>query len=353
MKWNGSLRNAAVAGVLVLPLMLTACNPFAAKTSSQVDPPPADVELQMLADFEAAEQTSLSAGGQLSTVYLENEHGLLAPVALSLPEHENTTQFTRALEILVKDGVYAERIPSGFKGVLPAGTEVTAVTLQKEEQLAVVEFSKSFRDYEARDERKIMEAITWTLTESPDIQRVQLWVDGEKLNEMPVDGTPLDRALTRAVGINLEISSGTSLSLTSPVTVYFSAATPEGIQYYVPVTRFVNSGSDRVQSALHELIKGPIRGDGLERVVTDNTIVDHVDESQDGVVTVSISDDMFESGEKVPAQMLESVVLTVTENTAADQVRIWLNGEKNVVGLDNQNYSEPVSRPQSINEIPL
>ncbi|MNJ59760.1 Spore germination protein GerM [compost metagenome] len=78
-----------------------------------------------------------------------------------------------------------------------------------------------------------------------------------------------------------------------------------------------------------------------------------MDESQDGVVTVSISDDMFESGEKVPAQMLESVVLTVTENTAADQVRIWLNGEKNVVGLDNQNYSEPVSRPQSINEIPL
>ncbi|MNJ40206.1 hypothetical protein D3C77_350960 [compost metagenome] len=51
--------------------------------------------------------------------------------------------------------------------------------------------------------------------------------------------------------------------------------------------------------------------------------------------------------------MLQSLVLTVTENTQEDQVRIWLNGEKDVVGLDNQKYSEPVSRPVNINEIPL
>src|SRR5690606_41590128 len=117
-------------------------------------------------------------------------------------------------------------------------------------------------------------------------------------NEMPVDGTRLDRPLTRALGINLEISSGTSLSLSSPVTVYFSAATPEGVQYFVPVTRFVSSTTDRVQSALHELIKGPAQGEGLERVVTDNTSVDSIDVSQDGIVTVAISDDMFEPGER-------------------------------------------------------
>src|SRR5690606_13214801 len=118
------------------------------------------------------------------------------------------TQLTRALESLVKDGPYAKLIPEGFTGVLPEGTEVEAVTLQKDQQLAIVEFTEPFTNYDARDERKIMEALAWTLTENPDVQQVQLWVDGAKLNEMPVDGTPLDRPLTRALGINLEISSG-------------------------------------------------------------------------------------------------------------------------------------------------
>ncbi|WP_110933757.1 GerMN domain-containing protein [Paenibacillus bouchesdurhonensis] len=353
MKWNRSIRNSAVAGLLALPLLLTACNPFAAKSSGQIDPPPEDIEYQMLRNLEPQDQTSLGTEGNMSTVYLENDHGLLAPVALQLPEEDNSNQLTRALESLVKDGPYAKLIPSGFTGVLPEGTEVKAITLQKEQQTAIVEFTEPFRNYEAGDERKVMEALTWTLTENPDIRQVQLWVDGEKLNEMPVDGTPLERPLTRALGINLELNSGISLSQSSPVTVYFSAATPEGVQYFVPVTRFVASASDRVKSALEELIKGPTRGEGMERVVTDNTTVDSVDVSQEGIVTVSISDDMFDPGERVPAQMLQSLVLTVTENTQEDQVRIWLNGEKDVVGLDNQKYSEPVSRPVNINEIPL
>ncbi|AZK48336.1 GerMN domain-containing protein [Paenibacillus lentus] len=353
MKWNRSIRNTAVAGLLALPLLLTACNPFAAKSSAQIDPPPEDIEYQMLRNLEVQDQSSSGTEGKMSTVYLQNDHGLLAPVAIPLPEDDSSTQLTRVLESLVKDGPYAKLVPAGFTGVLPEGTEVKAITLQKDQQLAIVEFTEPFRNYGAPEERKVMEALTWTLTENPDIRQIQLWVDGEKLNEMPVDGTPLDRPLTRVLGINLEMNNGTSLSQSSPVTMYFSAATPEGVQYFVPVTRFVPSASDRIQSALHELIKGPARGEGLERVVTDNTTVDSIDISQDGIVTVSISDDMFDPGERVPAQMLQSLVLTVTENTPEDQVRIWLNGQKNVVGLDNQKYSEPVSRPENINQIPL
>jgi germination protein M len=143
------------------------------------------------------------------------------------------------------------------------------------------------------------------------------------------------------------------LSQLSPVIVYFSAATPDGVQYFVPVTRFVQADGDRVQSALGELLKGPQQGDGLERVVTDNTKLDSIEVSKDGVVTVALTDDMFEAGEKLPAQMLQSLVLTVTENKDDSKVRIWLNGQKEVVGLDNQTYSEPVMRPETINEIPL
>ncbi len=94
-----------------------------------------------------------------------------------------------------------------------------------------------------------MESLTWTLTDRPDIKNVQIWMDGKRLNEMPVDGTPLDHPLTRAVGINLEVGQGATPLDSSPVTVYFSSSSPAGVQYYVPVTRLVNPEKDRISRA--------------------------------------------------------------------------------------------------------
>lgn len=352
MKWNRRMRNTAAAGAISLPLLLSGCGMFGG-SAAQIDPPPTDMETRMLEGLDAVEQTSFNPEEALSTVYLVNEQGKLAPVALHLPEGEASLKLNRMLEMLVKDGKYAGMLPAGFSGILPVGSEVKAVTVKQDEKLAVVEFNKAFAGYEAADERKILEALTWTLTETPDVEKVQLWVDGEKLNEMPVNGTPLDRPLSRSFGINLELKGESGLSQLSPVIVYFSAATPDGVQYFVPVTRFVPADGDRVKSAIGELLKGPQQGDGLERVVTDNTKLDSVEVSKDGVVTVALTDDMFEAGEKLPAQMLQSLVLTVTENQDDSKVRIWLNGQKEVVGLDNQTYSEPVMRPETINEIPL
>lgn len=352
MKWNSRIRNTAAAGAITLPLLLSGCGMFGG-SSAQIDPPPTDMEARMLEGLDAVEQTSFTQEEALSTVYLVNEHGKLAPVALHLPEGEASLKLNRMLELLVKDGKYASLLPAGFNGILPAGSEVKAVTVKKDEKLAIVEFNKAFAGYEAADERKILEALTWTLTGTPDVEKVQLWVEGEKLNEMPVNGTPLDRPLSRNFGINLELKAESGLSLLSPVIVYFSAATPDGVQYFVPVTRFVPAGGDQVKLALGELLKGPQQGDGLERVVTDNTKLDSVEVSKDGVVTVALTDDMFETGEKLPAQMMQSLVLTVTENKDDSKVRIWLNGQKEVVGMDNQTYSEPVMRPETINEIPL
>lgn len=353
MKWNRQIRNSAMASMLALPLVLSGCSLFGTSPSKQIDPPPADIEAQMMQSTGSVDQTSLAVGAEVSTVYLQNAHGLLAPVSLHLPQGDATAKTMAALEALVSEGTYAKLIPAGFKGVLPKGTEVKAVTLKPDEKLAVVEFNKEFSNYSAVDERKIAEALTWTLVDNPEIQNVQLWMDGAKLNEMPVAGMPLDRPLNRSLGINLQLDRETNLSQSSPVTIFFSAATEEGTTYFVPVTRFVPYGSDLVAAAIDEMIKGPIKGDGLENVLTQNTLLDGVERSDNGVVTVSVKDDMFEPGEKLPAQMMQSLVLTISENAKQDKVRIWLNGEKDVLGTDNQNYGQPVMRPQGINNIPL
>ncbi|WP_342562707.1 GerMN domain-containing protein [Paenibacillus sp. FSL R7-0345] len=372
MKPMTKVRGLSAACLLTVPILLSGCGLFGSE-SAAVDPPPEEIEAQMLeisegttldtgvfgpvaedtaAAEEGASQPEAIAPGERTTVYLQDGNGLLTPVALKLPEGESNAMLKDSLTALVSDGSYASAVPEGFQGVLPAGTQVESVSVDKD-KLAVVEFNSSFNDYKPADERKILEAITWTLTGQEGIQGVQLWVDGKKLTEMPLQGTPLDHPLSRSFGINLP-RNGPVLMNSSAVTVYFSAATPDGTQqYYVPVTRFVPAGEDRVTAALNELIAGPESAGGLEMVMTGGTVLDSVEAGQNGVVTVSLTDDMFTDAQNVPAEMLESVVLTVAQNAGDAPVQIRLNGQETVTGTDKVNYGQPVSAPEYVNALAL
>ncbi|OAB48123.1 GerMN domain-containing protein [Paenibacillus antarcticus] len=351
-----NIRNISAVGLLAVPIILSGCGGFT-KQSMDIDPPPAQVESEMLQAMNGS-VTPTPQGTAMtptSTVYLADQYGLLAPVSLGLPPLENKDNMLlrQSLEVMVKDGPYAAYLPEGFTAVLPEGTEVKTVTIEKQKKLAVVEFNKSFTEYEAQNERKMLEAVTWTLTGNTNINQVQFWVDGEKITEMPLQHTPLDQPLGRSMGINLEKGNGATFTRSSAVTVYFSSESPAGVQYYVPVTRLVEPGQDTLKAALNELIRGPQLRGGLEQVMTSATSLESVKTAKDGTVTVSLKEDMFIKGEKIPSQLLQSVVLTVTENVGSNKVQIQMNGDTKVVSDDNQNYSKPVSRPQYINEIPI
>ncbi|KAF9118967.1 hypothetical protein BGX30_004191 [Mortierella sp. GBA39] len=292
------IRGISAAGLLAVPVILSGCGLFGTH-SEDIDAPPKAVEEQMLNMSDGTGTAGAKAKAELTgtptTVYLADGNGMLAPVTLGLPEVKDKTSVQLSVETLVSGGAYAKYIPEGFTGVLPAGTEVKKVTVDKDNKLAVVEFNSAFTKYKAPDERKILESLAWTLTGNADVQKVQLWVDGKKLSEMP----------------------------------------------------------DALQSALAELIRGPQETDGLEQVMTDETQLQSVKKEKDGTVTVSLKEDMFAEGDAVPTEMLQSVVLTVAENAGNPKVKIELNGESKVVGTDNLDYSQPVTRPDYINEIPL
>ncbi|WP_425313238.1 GerMN domain-containing protein [Paenibacillus mangrovi] len=355
MKNINKIRGISAAGLLAVPVLLSGCSLFGSQSSMDIDKPPAEIEQQMLNMTEGPVSTNKGEQtGPKTTVYLMNEKGLLAPISLGIPEAKDEGNMKQALQAMVEGGAYAKYVPKGFSGVLPKGTVINSVTMNKEQKVAVVDFNSAFNKYNAPDERKILEAVTWTLTGFSGVQKVQLSVDGQMLTEMPLKDTPLNQPLSRSFGINLEKGDGASIMNSTPVTVYFATLSSDGVySYYVPVTRLVQPGQDKLTAALHELIQGPQQNDGLEQVMTDGTSVQSVKTAKDGTVTVALKDDMFEKDEQIPNELLQSVVLTISENTSNAKVKIDMNGSQKVIGFDNQDYSKPVSRPDYINEIPL
>ncbi|GAB2694758.1 GerMN domain-containing protein [Paenibacillus thermoaerophilus] len=295
-----------------------------------------------------------SQSGQVTmpvTVYLQDENGLMAPVTLSVPFSESVARV--AMEHLVSGGPVDQLAPKGFKAVLPAGTKI--ISLDIKDKSAVVDLSKEFAKYDAKDERRIMEAITWTLTSLPSVESVQLRINGQALKEMPVAKTPLDEPLTRAKGINLEKSANVQYGQATPVTVYFVGKTSDEFSYYVPVTRLVPLTDNAAKAAVEQLIAGPFPASKLHSVLLPD--VEAIDvktpdpAAEAKTVTVNLSAEALGPDSKLPAEAAQALVLTMTEMAGVHQVNIQIEGKSDVKMTDNQNAAKAMARPSKLNPI--
>ncbi|WP_424768101.1 GerMN domain-containing protein [Paenibacillus sp. sgz302251] len=342
------IRGALITGVLVLPVIAAGCGLFSQEAGKAIDPPQVEM-MEGIEDAETGQAAEQGTGTQM-TVYLEDRNGYLAPVSLQTTLDANEIAAQRALEMMVDGGSYASQLPKEFRAMIPQGTQIKSYQYDKEQKLAIVEFSEPFSNYNLQDERKIVEAITWTLTAIPGIEGVELWYEGAKLPEMPVDAYPLDQKLTRKIGINIEAAEGVNYAQSTPVTLYFSSRTLNDEHYYVPVTRLVERSQSPTEAALEQLISGPLNKKELTSVILPDIVVKQIEQEGD-VITVDLQDDFYVAGQKLPAEMLQALVLSITENTGAASVQIKLNGEANIVDDANKSYTEPVGRPHHVNAI--
>lgn len=342
-------RKGAFILFLLCAVMLAGCSLFGSgQENNSVNPPPTnqnseEAQYTMVQDLEEEAQ-----GDMAVTLYFEDANGFVAPLTMNIPEDEGVAK--QALRYMVENGPVETLLPKGFQALLPEGTEILGMDIR--DKLAIVDFSEEFGNYAAEDERKIMEAVTYALTSFPTVERVQLWIEGRQLTEMPVSGTPLDEAMTRAIGINLERGEGVNLAQSTPVTLYFQGETEDEMKYFVPVTRMINFTENVAEASLKELIKGPSSSSQLTSALQPDIQVLAVKEKE-GLVTVNFNEGVQAEGNAVATDILQSVVFSLTDTVGAKEVQFMVNGNSNIYGTDNQSYAFPVSRPSEINPFKL
>ncbi len=347
MKRIRFIRRLLLVGLVSIPLLLSGCGWFGAEeTSTKIDPPQVDYELQTEIFTDVADEEVMAEPGQLApvTLYYKDAQGFVAPIGLQLPYQEGIAKL--ALEYMVDGGPSEGMLPSGFTALLPKGSTID-MNITKD-GLAIVDFSENFTQYNPEDERKILEAITWTLTGFNSVKQVEIWVAGRELKQMPVDGTPLDEPLTRGMGINLERHSDVNPAMASAVTLYFQSQNTDNYTYYVPVTRLIQYNDDMTAAVVHELVKGPAEESSLSSVMAATTEVLHVEQKEDTVI-VNFGSNIRGSDQKVSSESLQALVLSLTEQAGVPKVQIMIDGQAAVSNSDQINYSSPVSRPSQIN----
>lgn len=336
-----------VSAVFAGTLLLAGCGIYGSEEPKLIDPPK---EVTIVKDnpttVTANKKSSQETASINAELYLIDKNGYVVPQTIALPKTNSVAK--EALEYLVTDGPVSNLLPAGFKAVLPPGTQAT---VDVNDGTASVDFSTEFKNYQASDELKILQSITWTLTQFKSIKNVKLSMNGEALTEMPVAGTPISDNLSRADGINIDTTGVLDITNTRPITVYFIGG-DEGSYYYVPVTRRVsNDVTDNITAAVNELVKGPS--------ITSNLVTDFVPDVKlveppkvdNGKVTLDFNDSIYGSfKEKIVSQhLIDALVLSLTDQPGIKEVQVEVKGKAQLVLDDGKKLLDPVTRPVNLN----
>ncbi|MEH7379742.1 GerMN domain-containing protein [Bacillus sp. JJ1533] len=344
-------KSAIAATVVTSTVLLSGCGLLGGKEEAkQMDPPKNEAVDETVANgenpaTEATDQEEAATETVKRDLYLIDENGLVVPYTVDLPKDNAAAR--QVLEYLVAGGPLNEILPDGFKAVIP---QDTTVDVNLKDGTITADFSKEFANYNPEDEAKILQAITYTLTQFENVNNVVISVNGYKLDEMPVDGTPIPADLSRADGINIDNSGVVDITNSRPVTLYFFVQNDAG-EYYVPVTKRVeNTGDDKVSAVVNALIEGPDMGsDLISEIHQDVKLLSA--KMEDGIVTLDFNEAIYGAfNEKmISKHVINSLVLSLTEQPEVKSVAITVNGNEDVVTEDGKSLTEPVTRPANVN----
>jgi germination protein M len=334
-----------VTAVFASTLLLSGCGLFGKEVQKKVDPPKQVTETDTNPTKETSGKNEEVAGTK-TELYLISKDGLVVPQTLNLPK--TTSVATQALQYLVANGPVTDMLPNDFRAVLP---EDTQVSVNIKDGVAIVDFSKEFKNYQPEDEQKILQSVTWTLTQFDSVEKVKLQMNGHELTEMPVNGTPISENQSRATGINHDTAGVIDITNTKPVTVYYIGG-EEGSYYYVPVTKRVNtSEKDNIVAVVNELVKGPNAKSNLASEFMPDVELLEAPKMEDGKVTLNFNKSIYGSFEEkiVSQHLLNALVLSLTEQKGIESVAITVDGKAELVNEKGEKLAEPVTRPEKVN----
>src|SRR5690625_602941 len=369
MGGNDVIKNNIVrySFIVILIFMLTGC--FKGEQSLEEIDVPQDAEAVDQTDQNSLEDDMVQAGNEneesegnaeneeeeiVETIarqlYLVDANGMVVAQTLELPELDNQGVATQALTYLIKGGPVTEILPNGFQAVLPEGTEVLGLDLQEDGTL-IVDVSKEFEEYEAEDELKILQAMTYTLTQFDNVDRIKLWINGYPQEEMPVSGTPLASGSSRVNGINLVASETLDLMKSQAVTMYYPSEYNDN-RYYVPITQHIEiDNQDIFAPIIRTLISGPSYQLNALHVFNDETTLMHRPTLENGVLTLTFNQGVLKDVDKaiISDEVIETLVRTLTEHPRVDAIEVKVENIDQLVNENGEVYSEPVTKDIFVN----
>lgn len=184
-------------------------------------------------------------------LYIKDQNGYVARTNI-IKKKDNDIEYI--INLLTKGSLYENYLPVNFEPLIPENTKLLNYSLN--DKVLKLNFSKEFLLVKENDEEKMIESIIYSLCELESIDKILIYVENEKLNELPNSKIKLPVSLDKSYGINkvYDIKSFKNITKT---TIYYASKTDD-LTYYIPITKITNNDANAVEIIVKELKTSPI-----------------------------------------------------------------------------------------------
>jgi len=260
-----------------------------------------------------------------NSIYLLDNYSYLGKTNVVVNSTSVEDKVKELVEVLISGGNGENKIPSGFKSILPSETKILSV--KYENKLVKIDFSKDILDINKDLEEKMIEALIYTITSVEDVEKVIIYVEGSILSKLPQTGIVLPSTLDRNFGINktFEFTKTTDIN---QVTVYYLNK-HNNDYYYVPVTKYLNDNRDKIKIIIDELSTSSAYNTNLISYLNSNAELLAIEEQPD-ILELTFNSYIFSDVDTkdILEEVIYTICLSIKDNYNTEQVVINVDNEE-------------------------
>lgn len=256
-----------------------------------------------------------------NNIYLLDKNDYLVKTKILLDSTTKEEQVRKIIKNLtINDNA---KFPDGLKATIPENTKLLEVYYD-EHYLTLNFDNKLIKDKEKVE--KIIESIVYSVMDLGEIDGVIIEVNGET-----IDG--YNKVLDKSIGINKSYDIKSRKDINKVVVYYLEQI--DGINYYVPVTKYLNNNDEKIKIIIDELTASYIYEPNLMSFLNSNTkLLDY--KEAENVMTINFNNAIFDGDNKILEEVTYTLAYSVFANYDVGQVMINVDG-KNVetIGLND------------------
>ena len=252
-------------------------------------------------------------------IYLLGNNNYLTKTSVVLNDEKPQEKIKRIIEYLTIGK--SSKIPNGLKALIPSSIELKSIIVNN--GIATLDFNEELLNVTEEYERKIIEAITYSLVNIDGIEGVKIMINAQPLVELPQTKEKLPEVLNRNLGINKKYEIN-SVNNTTKLTMYYLNKIDD-VFYYVPVTKYLNDDRDKVKIIIDSLSSNYIYEPSLMSLMKEKTELINYEIENDTMLLNFSSDIMF--NDSILEEVVYQVTQSVFDNYDINKVVLQVNGK--------------------------
>lgn len=257
-------------------------------------------------------------------IYLINNDNYLVRTSIVSNINEDLEKVKYLISALTINSETKDDLPKNFKPIISQNTRILSLSL--ENNLLKIDFSKEFLNIPKEQEEKLIESITYTLTENKNIKEIMIFIEGAKLEYLPQNNIKLPSTLTRDFGIN-KVYDITSIKDISKTTIYYIGKN-EDLVYYIPVTKIDNNQNNKIEIIIEELKSSPTYETNLLSYLASSVKLLNY-ETLENSINLTFNNEIFSdfNDKNILEEVKYSISLSIKDSIHVEEVNFLVDGE--------------------------